>query len=360
MRRCLATSTPSNNERNLTYAQAVKEATVQLMREDPGVFVMGIGVDDPRGIYGTTLGLAEEFGHDRVLGTPLAEDAMTGVASGAALAGSRPIMIHERMDFVTLAMNQLVNVAAKSHYMYGGAVSVPMVVRAIIGRSWGQGAQHSQALHSFFMHVPGLRVVAPATPYDAKGCLIQSVRDNNPVIFMENRLLHKYTGHVPDGVYAVPFGKARTLLEGDDITIVGVSFMVVECLRAAHALGRADIAAEVMDPVSLSPLDIDSICRSVAKTGRLLVVDNGWTTCGASAEVVAQVVERVERAGGVMVRRMGFAPVTCPTTKNLENLFYPNGDTVARTAYSMVRGSAEGWEPEVLEAPEIAEFKGPF
>src|SRR6266487_743759 len=209
-------------ERILTYAEAILEATEQEMVRDPAVIVLGMGVDDFKGTWGTTKDLHIKFGRDRVLDTPLSEDGMTGVAIGAALAGLRPIHVHIRMDFVLLAMNQLINIAAKSRYMYGGAVSVPIVVRSVIGRSWGQGAQHSQGLHSYFAHVPGLKVVAPSTPYDAKGALISSIRDDDPVMFIEHRMIHNQTGHVPANSYTVPFGKARILRTGTDVTLVGI------------------------------------------------------------------------------------------------------------------------------------------
>src|SRR5687767_10237713 len=229
------------------------------MARDPAVFVMGLGVDDPKAILGTTRGLVEKYGPDRVFDTPLSEDAMTGVAIGAAMAGLRPIHVHIRMDFLMLAMNQLVNIAAKTHGMSGGQEHVPMVVRAMIGKSWGQGAQHSQALHSFFMHVPGLRVVAPVTPYDAKGCLVAAIRDDNPVLFVEHRLLHFQRGPVPEAAYAVAPGCARVVTTGDDVTLVGVSFMQLECFRAHGYLDEVGVSAEVIDPIWLSPLDIDTI-----------------------------------------------------------------------------------------------------
>jgi len=347
-------------ERILTYAEAVREATEQEMARDPSVIVLGIGVDDFKAVYGTTRGLLEKFGPERVFDTPLSEDGMTGVAIGAAMAGLRPIHVHIRMDFVMLAMNQIVNIAAKARYMYGGTVSVPIVVRSIIGRSWGQGAQHSQALQALFMHVPGLRVVAPSTPYDAKGCLIMSIRDDNPVMFIEHRMLHSQRGHVPSDLYAVPFGKARVLAKGSDITLVGISYMTVECLRAQRYLGEVGISAEVIDPVCLSPLDIETILTSVKKTGRLLLVDSGWTVCGASAEILAQVAEHLQGMPQIRWQRMGFAPVPCPTTKNLENLFYPNAQTVASTAFAMVHDNQRSWTPVHKEASEIVEFKGPF
>ncbi|HUK60466.1 MAG TPA: transketolase C-terminal domain-containing protein [Stellaceae bacterium] len=345
--------------RSISYAAALYEATRQEMALDPSVFVFGLGVDDPKGMYGTTLDLHNEFGADRNFDTPLSEDAMTGVAVGAALAGMRPIHVHQRMDFLLLCMNQLVNIAAKSCYMFAGAVSVPIVVRAIIGRSWGQGAQHSQALHSYFMHVPGLKVVAPSTPHDAKGCLAAAIRDDNPVIFMEHRMLYHNTGIVPEEPFVVPFGRARVLTEGDDLTIVAVSHMVVEALRAKHLLEEVGIAAEVIDPVSLAPLDMATIAQSVARTGRVLVVDNGWTMCGASGEIIAQLVERLDDGRPFRAARMGYEPTPCPTTKPLENLFYPTATTIAERAYALVKGR-EDWRPVAAEAKEIAEFKGPF
>ena len=268
-----------------------------------------------------------------------------------------PMALH--VDLL-LAMNQLVNIAAKSRYMYGGAVSVPIVVRSIIGRSWGQGAQHSQSFHSYFIHVPGLKVVAPSTPYDAKGCLIQSIRDNNPVMFVEHRMLHYQKGHVPESKYTIPFGKARVLAEGDDVTLVGISYMAVECLRASKHLAEVGISAEVIDPVSLKPLDLDSISESVRKTRRLIVVDTAWITCGASAEIVAEIAELFQDSQEIRLQRLGFEPVTCPTTKNLENLFCPDSQKVASAAYTLVHNNRKFWTPAQLEAPEIIEFKGPF
>jgi pyruvate dehydrogenase E1 component beta subunit len=341
-----------------TYGAALREALEQEMARDDRVFLMGQGIDDFKGFYGTTLGLAERFGGERVFDTPLAEESMTGVAIGAALAGLRPVHTHIRMDFLLLAMNQLVNIAAKSRYMYGGQVCVPLVVRTVIGRSWGQGAQHSQGLHSLLMHIPGLRVVAPTTPYDAKGLLIESIRDDNPVIFVEHRLLHAQTGHVPAELYTVPFGQSRVLTAGSDITLVGISHAAIECLRARECLASVGISAEVIDPVSLSPLDAEGIARSVSRTGRLLVVDSAWTFCGASAEIVASVAERLDRP--FRFRRMGFAPTVCPTSKPLENLFYPNAQTIASAAFSLVDSTGGAWRPEQVDAPEILEFKGPF
>lgn len=347
-------------ERPLSFIEAICEATHQEMEIDPSVIVMGLGVDDPKAILGTTRGLAERFGSQRIFDTPLSEDGMTGVAIGMALAGLRPIHVHIRMDFLLLAMNQLVNVAAKTHYMTGGQETVPLVVRAIIGKSWGQGAQHSQALYSYFMHIPGLKVVAPTTPYDAKGCLIEAIRDNNPVIFIEHRLLHFQKCTVPEQPYVVKPGKARVAVVGEDITLIGISYMQLECLRAQKYLEEVGIHAEVIDPIWLSPLDTNTILNSVRKTKRLLVADNAWLTCGASAEIITQVVESMQGTCDIQVKRMGFAATTCPTTPNLEDLFYPSARHVASAVHAMIRPEAPVWIPEYRADLKAIEFKGPF
>jgi pyruvate/2-oxoglutarate/acetoin dehydrogenase E1 component len=347
-------------DRPLSFVDAIREATEQEMARDERVLLFGLDVDDPKAILGTTRGLVERYGRERVFGTPLSEDAMAGAAVGMALAGLRPIHVHIRMDFVMLAMNQLVNMAAKTHYMFGGQESCPLVVRSIIGKSWGQGAQHSQGLYSFFMHVPGLKVVAPSTPYDAKGCLAAAVRDDNPVMFIEHRILYYQKGPVPQASYEVRPGKARIAVPGKDVTIVGISYMQVEAMRAQRYLEGVGISAEVIDPIWLSPLDIDTIAASAAKTGRLLIVDNGWTTCGAAAEILSAVYERLQDSRLPRARRMGFAPTPCPTTPSLEKLFYPNARTIAAAACDLVKGAPQGWMPEERAEFNDIEFKGPF
>ena len=346
--------------RPLSYVEALREAVAQEMARDERVFVMGLDVDDHKAIQGSTRGLQARFGPERVFTTPLSEDAMTGVAIGAAMAGLRPVHVHIRMDFLMLCMNQLINIAAKSHYMYGGRARVPLVVRSMIGKSWGQGAQHSQGLHAMFMHVPGLKVVAPSNAHDAKGCLIAAIRDDNPVIFVEHRLLYPTEAHVPEAPFTVPFGRARVVAEGDDITIVAISNMVVEAVAARALLAEQGVAAEIIDPVSLVPLDRETIRASVAKTGRLLVVDNAWTVCGASAEIVADVAEAGLLSGGA--RRLGFAPTTCPTTPSLEAHFYPGPATIAAAAHAMARPDAAAWRPSPESAALAyqADFRGPF
>lgn len=343
---------------------AIAEACRQEMERDEKVFVFGLDVDDHKAIQGSTAGLLKQFGKERLFSTPLSEDAMTGVAIGAAMAGYRPVHVHIRMDFMLLTLNQLVNMAAKAHYMYDGQLKVPLVARTMVGRSWGQGAQHSQALHAMFMHVPGLKVVAPSNAYDAKGTLIAAIRDDNPVVYMEHRLLCNMQSYVPEEPYVVPLGKGRVMREGKDVTIVGISHMVIESLRAAKLLDKIGIGTELIDPISLRPLDIDLIVQSVKKTGRLLIVDNGWLTCGASAEIMARVMEELPQGlngKAIPIARMGFAETPCPTTRSLEDLFYPNGRTIAQKALSLIDPAGKAKLPESDEGvTEIDEFKGPF
>jgi pyruvate dehydrogenase E1 component beta subunit len=340
----------------------LREGVWQEMERDPAVCVFGIDVDDHKAIQGSTAGLQKGFGIDRVFNTPLSEDAMTGVAIGAAMGGLRPVQVHIRMDFLMLCMNQLINIAAKAHYMYGGTVKVPLVVRSMIGKSWGQGAQHSQGLYAMFMHVPGLKVVAPSNAYDAKGCIIAAIRDDNPVIFVEHRLLYPTESYVPEEPYTVEFGKARVCACGDDITIVGVSSMLLECLRARELLAERGISAEVIDPISLVPLDMETILESVVRTGRLLVVDNAWTNCGASAEILARVAESPALRRGFSMARMGFAATTCPPSPALEKEFYPNPAKIAIKCHALVRPGEPAWSPDSLLAtlPHQLQFKGPF
>ena len=348
----------SNGEtRVATYVEALREAIEQEMERDPTVMLFGLDVDDHLGILGSTRGLLQRFGSERVFTTPLSEDSMTGVAIGAAMAGMRPIHVHIRMDFLMLAMNQLINIAAKTHYMYGGAYKVPLVVRCIIGKSWGQGAQHSQGLHSMFMHVPGLTVAAPSNAFDAKGCLIAAVRDDNPVIFVEHRLLYNTEAIVPEESFVAEIGKGRLVAPGNDITLVGISSMVMECLRARELLAEIGISAAVVDPVWLTPLDMETIASSANRTGRVLVADNAWTSCGASAEIVARLAEgdKVPK-----MARIGFAPTTCPTTPWLEEHFYANPATIAAKASAMVAGG--NWMPDRERARMVHQmsFRGPF
>ncbi len=309
--------------RGLTYQEAIREALTQLMEKDKRVFVMGEGVDDAAGIFGTTLGLHKIFGRKRVIDTPIAENGMTGVTIGAALGGMRPIMVHQRMDFMPLCMDQLVNHLSKWKYMFGGKVRVPLTIRSIIGRGWGSGAQHSQSLQALFMHIPGLKVIMPATPYDAKGLLISSAKDESPVIFIEHRWLYKHVGYVPKRMYAVPIGKGIVRRKGKDVTVVGISLMVSESIRASEILKADNIDIEVIDLRSLKPLDEELIFKSVRKTKRLIIADTGWKTCGVAAEISARAQERLFKYLRAPILRVTLPDAPTPASSALERAFYP-------------------------------------
>ena len=309
--------------RKLSYAAAIREALELALTHDERVFIMGQGVDDPVGMFGITLDLHKKYGEDRVFDTPLSENALTGVATGAALTGMRPIYMHNRPDFLLLAMDQIVNHASKWSYMFGGRIHVPIVIWAAVGRGWGGAAQHTQTLQALFMHVPGLRLVMPSRPYDAKGLLITSIADNNPVIIIEHRWLFRQTGYVPEGLYTIPFGRGVIRRPGKDITIVAISYMVIEALSAAQELQVQNIDVEVIDPRTLKPLDEEIILSSVKKTGRLIVADTGWKTGGVGAEIAALVAEKGFEYLKAPVRWLASPDIPTPASYVLEAKFYP-------------------------------------
>lgn len=323
------------NCRNISYSQALFETFDAILSTNDKAFIMGQGVDDSLAMFGTTLNLHKKYGAARVFDTPLSEDGMTGIAVGAALAGMRPIYMHNRPDFLLLAMNQIVNHASKWHYMFGGRTSVPLVIWACIGRGWGSGAQHSQALQGLFMHVPGLKLVMPSTPYDAKGLLVSSVLDENPVIILEHRWALKHTGPVPQKLYTIPLGKGIVRRAGRHITIAGTSHMIIEAMRAADELLKIGISAEVIDLRTLKPLDTEIILQSVKKTGALLVVDTGWMTGGVCAEIMATVAERGMQYLKKPMRRLASPDVPTPASPVLEAAFYPGVPEIIKTVKEM-------------------------
>ena len=352
--------------REITYAQAVLEATDQCMDKDPSVYIMGLGVPDPKGIFGTTLGLQDKYGDRRVMDMPVSENAMTGVAIGSAIRGMRPILTHQRVDFMLLSLDQLINNAAKWHYMFDGKMRVPMVIRLIIGRGWGQGPQHSQSLQALFAHIPGLKVVMPSTPHDAKGLLVSSIEDDSPVIFLEHRWLHHVFGEVPEEICRVPLGKANVLQEGKDVTIVSTSHMALESFRAAKFLReRKNIEAEVIDLRTIKPLDAETILNSVRKTGRLVVADGGWKFLGLSAEIIAMVTEKVFEHLKAPPCRVAFPDIPTPTSRVLANEFYPGIINIVNAVTGFLGmpdvGEAElGLSQDVLKDIPDKSFTGPF
>ena len=348
-------------ERIITFAQAVNEALEQSMAADDSVILLGEGVPDPKGIFGTTLNLQQKFGKDRVIDMPLSENAMTGAGVGAAITGLRPVLVHQRVDFSLLSFDQIVNNAAKWFYMFGGQKSVPLVIRMIIGQGWGQGAQHSQNLHALFAHIPGLKVVMPTTAYDAKGLLISSIRDNNPVIFLEHRWLHHTSSNVPKEAYEIPLGKAKIVLEGKDITIISNSYMTLEALRAADFLQQHGISAEIIDLRTKKPLDEQAILNSVSKTGKLIVLDSGHYSGGIAGEIISRVSEKSFSSLKTAPVRITLPDFPVPTSHGLSKYYYPRYQDILKEVFKML-GKEEPILPEpsgLLDVPDSS-FKGPF
>jgi pyruvate dehydrogenase E1 component beta subunit len=308
--------------RNLTYSAAINEALHQMMEADETVFLIGQGVTSPWYVGQTADGLMKRFGAKRVIDTPVSENGITGAGVGAALAGMRPVVVHPRMDFMLYAMDPIVNQAANWHYMNGGKASVPVVIWGIINRGGEQAAQHSQALQAVFAHIPGLIVVMPATPYDAKGLMIAAIRDPNPVVFIDDRWLYARTGHVPEHMYEVEIGRAIVRNKGDDVSIVAASFMVGEAMKAAKQLAEQGIDSELIDLRTVKPLDVDLILESVAKTGRLVIADGGWRTCGLAAEIAALVAENGLNYLRAPVKRVTLPDCPAPASVVLEKAYF--------------------------------------
>jgi pyruvate dehydrogenase E1 component beta subunit len=343
--------------RRLSYGQAISEATVQCMEADPSIFVTGIGVDDFKGIFGTTAEAFRRFGSARVFDIPNGENAMTGIAIGAAAVGKRPLVVHPRNDFMFLCMDQLFNLAAKWRYMFGNRGGVPVVFRGIVGRGWGQGATHSQSLQSLFAHFPGLHVGLPASPADAKGLLVSALRGSAPVVLLENRALYDLDGEVPEACEAIPFGKGRVVRPGTDVTIVGISLMAYEATRAAEILAEQQVSAEVIDLRSVRPLDEEIVLRSLRKTGRLVVADTSWALCGVSAEVAAIAAEKGWQYLKAPVRRVTPPDCPAPVSRPLEDAFHPNPMTIAQACLDVLKaGAALG----AIVADVQATFAGPY
>lgn len=321
----------------MKFSEAILDGTKTIMEIDPKTVVFGLGVPDPKGIFGTTTDLVNTYGSERVFDIPLAENAMTGVAIGMAARGYKILFVHQRLDFYLLAMDQLVNTAAKWHMMYGGETSAPITIRLIVGRGWGQGPTHSQALHSWFAHIPGLKVVMPSNPSDAKGLLIESILDPNPVIFIEHRWLHNMEGHVPAGLHKVPIGQANIVCKGVDLTIVACSLMVTEAIHASNLLEKMyGIKAEVIDLRTVRPVDWNTILKSISKTGRLLVLDIGHETGSIASEIIARVTIEKFKILKSNPERIGLPDFSTPTSFGLTKDYYPDASTICDRVNKML------------------------
>jgi acetoin:2,6-dichlorophenolindophenol oxidoreductase subunit beta len=323
--------------RTTTYVHAINEALRQLMEQSDRVFLMGQGVTSPWYVGNTTVGLLERFGHDRVIDTPVSENGITGAAVGAALAGMRPIVVHPRLDFMYYAFDPIMNHAANWRYMFGDKLGVPVTIWGIINRGGEQSAQHSQAIQALFAHIPGLKVVMPATPYDAKGLLVAASEDGDPVVFIDDRWLYDIEGEVPEELYSVPIGKGVVRKKGKDITIVASSYMAVEALKAAYALENEGLDIEVIDLRTIKPLDAPLILRSLRKTGRLLIADGGWKTCGISAEVSAIIAEGpLIKTIKAPVMRVALPDVPAPASSVLEKAYYKRSPDIGSAARQLM------------------------
>ena len=350
--------------REITFSKAINEAISESMKYNDNVICYGLGVTDPKGVFGTTSGLEEVFGPQRVFDMPTSENAMTGIAVGASLNGLIPLMTHQRLDFFLLAMDQLINSASKWHYMFGNQKSVPITIRLILGRGWGQGPTHSQNLQAWFAHMPGLKVVMPTTPEDAKGLLTASILDPNPVVFLEHRWLHNAKGNVPEGFYTKPLGKSKTVKSGKDITIVTMSYMTIEATHAGEYLAEQGVECEIIDLLTIRPLDWDSVFDSVRKTGKLLALDTGFTTGSVAGEIVARVAMDCFDSLTCKPGRMAMPDFPEPTSSALTKGFYVRAADIAAQVLEMM-GKDNILVKEHLPEPTPHDvpgdwFKGPF
>lgn len=325
------------SERELTFRAAALEAIAEEMRRDPAVVMMGEDIGKAGGVFQQTAGLFDEFGPERIIDTPISEAAGLGIGVGAAMTGLRPIFEVMFGDFITLVLDQLVNQAAKIHYMYGGQIAVPLVVRTTLGAGSNTGPQHSQSLHSWVCHIPGLKVAIPSTPYDAKGLFKTAIRDNNPVVFYEDRMSYGIKGPVPKEDYLIPFGQADVKRPGSDITVVATSSMVQVALAAAETLDSDGISVEVVDPRTLVPLDADTLIASARKTSRALVLDEGYRQFGAAAELAAVIAEGAFYQLDAPVARVAALDTPVPFSPSLEGLTIPNEEQVVEKIRGMVR-----------------------
>jgi len=321
----------------ITYREAINQALREEMERDPTIFLLGEDVGLYGGSFKVTDGLLAEFGSERVIDTPIAEGSIVGMAVGAAMAGLRPVVELMTVNFALLAMDQIVNHAAKIRYMFGGKAKVPMVIRAPGGGGQQLAAQHSQSLEAYFLHCPGLKVVCPAFPEEAKGLLKEAIRDDDPVIFLEHEALYGSKGEVPEGKYTTPMGKAKIIKEGKDITIISFSRMAVLGLKAAQELSKEKIEAEVIDLRSLNPLDVKTIIASIKKTGRAVVVEEGWKTGGVGGEIVSLIMENGFDYLDAPVRRISGQDVPMPYAKNLEKLAIPQLDDIITAVKDILR-----------------------
>ena len=327
----------SSKNRKLPFSLAINEALHQMMTRDKSVFLIGQGVKSPWYVGNTCQGLLEKFGPERVIDTPVSENAVTGSAVGAAIAGMRPVVVHPRMDFMMYAMDPIINEAANRHYISGGRSSVPVVIWGIINRGGEQAAQHSQALQALFAHIPGLKVIMPSTPYDAKGLMIAAIKDDNPIIYIDDRWLHRQEGVVPEEIYEVAIGRGIIRKKGADLTLVSSSYMVIESLKAAQELAKEGIDVELIDLRTVKPLDENLLLKSVKKTGKMVIADGSWKNCGVSADVSALISEKGFKYLKAPVKRVTLPDSPAPASRVLEKKYYPDANNIKAAIRDLIK-----------------------
>jgi len=330
---------PASSGRQITYGQAINEALSQAMELSPQVFMMGQLIDYRSGVFGTTTGLVDKFGPDRIRDFPVAEALMTSTAIGAAAAGMRPIIVHQRIDFMMYSLDAVVNWLALWRFKSNGEAGLPVTIRAIVGKGWGQGPQHSKSPHAWFAHLPGLRVAVPATAYDVKGLLLESIFGEDPTLIIESRPLFSMLDTVPEEPYRVRFGRAAVRRRGEHVTLVAVGSMVPMALRAAHRLSEENVSVEVIDLRSVSPIDFETVCSSASRTGRLLVADPAWQSAGVASEVITGVVERVGRTLKSNPARITYPDSHTPMSATLEAEYYPSDDVMLGALRRILAGA---------------------
>ena len=355
---------PSKSKNNyISFAQSINDSLFLSMKKDKNVILIGLGVDDPKSIFGTTEKSNKNF-QSRVFDMPTSENAMTGIALGLAMSGTRPVITHQRVEFALLSMEQIINQISKWHFMSGGIFKSPLVIRLIIGRGWGQGPQHSQSLESLFAHIPGLKVIAPSSPRNAKGLLAACIKDNNPVIFFEHRWLHHTFGNVPKNYYTLPIDKSNKVLNGKHITIISFSFATIEAIKTSKILKKYGIEMEIIDLISLRPLDISKSFKSVLKTKKIIIVENGWVSYGIGSEILSKLTEKISGDFRFKAKRMGLLDVPMSSTRSLANEMYADPYKIGLEVLKMLNIKSRKINSDLikLKTTDIPDqnFKGPF
>ena len=357
------------NKRIISVSEAIFEATDQYLKKSKNFLVIGEGVNDPKGIFGTTLGLSKKYGQDRVIESPISENGITGISIGLSLTGFKVLLVHQRAEFALLSIEQIFNNAAKSLYVTNGKHNIPIVIRLIIGRGWGQGPAHSQSLETIFSYIPGLKVIIPSDPYDAKGMLVSSIIDPNPVIMLEHRWIHNLRGHVPKKLYSSAIDSQRIFSRGNDLTIVANSYNIYECLLCSEILKKFDINLEIVDLRVLRPLNLDVIIKSIRKTGKLIIIETGHKLFGIGAEIISSIYEKYHSLLKIPPSRIGLPESPTPSSRSLSGIYYPNSISIMKEIVKQLSLNREiqkkinyflkKYQAIEKDVPN-PEFKGPF